>query len=156
MTCLLNMFRLFKIYMLILLIWWSPKYMKDTLNDIKLQAFCLSFTFKAIKIWKPQTPFFIFSLEISSMFQASDSQMFLPRIQAVARSQTRFYITFHTPNYHVVSGSNSASLSFSFFIWAGQFLISFSLLKFSESMNQQIWKFTFDVHWCFRGTNFQF
>lgn len=52
--------------------------MKDTLNDIKLQAFCLSFTLKAIKIWKPQTPFFIFSLETSSMFQASDSQMFLP------------------------------------------------------------------------------
>ena len=152
------MFWLFKIYMLILLIWWSPKYMKDTLNDIKLQAFCLSFTFKTIKIWKPQTPFFIFSLETSSMFQANVFTMKIMdmTIQDVARSQTRFYITFHTPNYHVVSGSNSAPLSFSFFIWAGQFLISFLLLKLSESMNQQIWKFTFDVHWCFRGTNFQF
>ena len=63
-------------YMLILLIWWSPQYMKDTLNDIKLQVFCLSF--KVIKIWKPHTPFFIPSLETSSMFQASVSQMFLP------------------------------------------------------------------------------
>lgn len=65
------------------------------------------------------------------------------------------FITFLPPNQCAISGSNSASLRFSFLICARQLLISFLVLNFGDFVNWQILKFTFDVHLCFRGAFFK-
>ena len=56
-------------------------------------------------------------------------------ISAAARSQIWSWITLLPTSYTMISWNNSASLSFSFLIPAGQFLICFLGLKFSDSRN---------------------